>query len=83
MTVNPERRDFVRRAAFVQSVVTHVIQSPASRFTVETVRQVLNVSPEIAHRLLCRLSSAGLLQQQRDGVWVRVTPSKLFRSDFI
>jgi hypothetical protein len=75
MTEEPERRDPVRRAAFVQSVVTHIIQGPLSEFTVETLQHLLNTSPEIADRILHRLSSVGLLQEKRHGVWVRVTPT--------
>jgi hypothetical protein len=75
MTEKPERRDPVRRAAFVQSVVTHIIQGPLSEFTVETLQHLLNTSPEIADRILHRLSSVGLLQEKRHGVWVRVTPT--------
>ena len=80
MTEKPERRDPVRRAVFVQSVVTHVIQSPVTEFDVETLQQLLNISPEIVHRILRRLSSAGLLQEQRRGVWVKVTPTKALHS---
>ena len=65
MTEKPERRDPVRRAAFVQSVVTNVIQGPTSEFTVETLQQLLNASPEVADRILHRLSSAGLLQESQ------------------
>lgn len=72
LMVNPNRRDPARRAAFVQSVVTHVVQSPIAQFTVETVQNVLDVSPDIAHRILHRLSSAGLLQETRGGVWMKV-----------
>ena len=75
---NPDRRDPIRRATFVQSVVTQIVQSPMAQFTVETVQQILDVSPDVADRILRRLASAGLLQERRGGVWVRSIPTPHF-----
>jgi Fic family protein len=71
--MNQDRRDPIRRATFVQSVVTRLIQSPMAQFTVETVEQILDASPDTAHRMLDRLTSAGVLQELRGGLWVRTT----------
>jgi hypothetical protein len=72
---HPERRDPVRRALFVQAVVTDIVQSRSVQFTVETVQSTLHVNPDIALRMLQRLASAGLLKEVRPGVWFRVVPS--------
>jgi hypothetical protein len=72
--MNPDRRDPVRRAAFVAAIVSDIVQSPMTQFTVETVQDVLEVSSDIADRVLHRLSDAGLVQETRGGVWVRMIP---------
>jgi DNA-binding IscR family transcriptional regulator len=54
--------------------VTDVIQSPLMEITVETMQQVLGVPPEIANRILNRLSDAGLLRETQRGFWLKVTP---------
>jgi predicted transcriptional regulator of viral defense system len=75
--LNPERRDSVRRAAFVERIVSRVVQGPATYFTVEAMQDVLEVSPDIAWRVLRRLSEAGVLRETFRGVWVKVMPAHL------
>jgi hypothetical protein len=81
--MQPDRRDPVKRAAFVHSIVSEVVQSPLMEFTVPTVQQVLNVTPEIADRILHRLADAGLFQQRRGGTWVRVIPRRPFTAQLL
>ena len=71
---HPERRDPIRRAAFVEAIVSRVVQGPPTYFTVEAMQDVLEVSPDIAWRVLRRLSEAGVLRETFRGVWVKVMP---------
>jgi hypothetical protein len=67
-----ERRDPVGRAAFVRAVLTDLVYDPRREFTTEAVQDLLRVTPEIATRILQRLRDAGLFQEVRRGMWVRV-----------
>ena len=69
-----ERRDTVRRAAFVEAIVSRVVQGPATYLTVEATQEVLGVAPDTAERVLRRLSDAGVLRETFRGVWVKVMP---------
>jgi hypothetical protein len=76
-----ERRDPVRRAAFVKVVVRSLVQSATAEFTIEEVQRRLSVSPEIAARVLSRLVSAGVLEQTRRDLWVKVNMSRALPDD--
>jgi hypothetical protein len=74
----PNRRDAVRRAAFIHAILTHVVHGSTVHFTIETVQHLLNVAPDTADRILQRLESVELMHQTRRGVWVRVIPAPHF-----
>ena len=70
-----DRRDPVRRAAFVRAVLEEVVQNPAPQLSTDMVQQILHVTPEIAMRVLERLAAAGVFREVRRGVWARVIPA--------
>ena len=70
-----ERRDPVRRAAFVRAVLEEVVHNPAPQLSSTTVQQLLRVSPDIASRVLERLSEAGVFRRISRDVWARVIPT--------
>jgi hypothetical protein len=76
----PERRDPIRRAAFVQTIVTELVQSPTVQFTIPEVERLLDTTPEIAQRVLLRLAAAGVVQQSGRAAWIKVTPQPQFSS---
>jgi hypothetical protein len=67
-----ERRERGRRAEVVRSVVTHVVQNPHGRVTLEGLQTSLHIPPAAASRIVERLVSAGLLREVRRGIWERV-----------
>lgn len=67
-----ERRDSVRRAEFVKSVLRSLVHTATAEFTVEDVQQRLNTSTDTAQRILSRLVSAGVFRQVRRDLWVKV-----------
>jgi DNA-binding IscR family transcriptional regulator len=67
-----ERRERGRRAEVVRSVVTHVVQNPEGRVTVESLQNSLQIPPAAATRIVERLVSAGLVREVNRGVWERV-----------
>jgi hypothetical protein len=66
-----ERRNIRRRAAQVQRLITSVIDTPRVTFTVETLRDWLDVPTDAAQRILAKLAASGLMRQVQTGVWVR------------
>jgi DNA-binding IscR family transcriptional regulator len=67
-----ERRERGRRAEVVRSVVTHVVQNPHGRVTLQGLEDSLHIPPAAASRIVERLVSAGLVREVRRGVWERV-----------
>ena len=66
-----ERRDIDRRAELVRSVVAEIVQNPGVQITRDTVAGWLQVSPDVADRILDRLVEAGLVREILPGVWMR------------
>jgi uncharacterized membrane protein len=67
-----ERRERGRRAEVVRSIVTHVVQNPGGRVTLEGLQNSLDIPPAAATRIVERLVSAGVVREVRRGVWERV-----------
>jgi len=67
-----ERRHTERRAAVVQAVVDHVLQSRQSSITLDWLREFLNVPHDAARRIVRSLVSAGLVKEVSHGVWRRI-----------
>lgn len=69
-----DRRDTVRRAEVVRSVLEEVVHNSVPFITIETITKSLHVSTDAATRIIERLVSAGLLVEAREGIWIRVSP---------
>lgn len=69
-----DRRDTVRRAEVVRTVLEEIVHNSVPFITIDTITKSLHVSTEAATRIIQRLVSAGILVEARDGIWIRVTP---------
>jgi len=72
--VQADRRDTVRRAEVVRTVLEEIVHNSVPFITIDTITKSLHVSTEAATRIIQRLVSAGILVEARDGIWIRVTP---------
>lgn len=68
-----ERRDIARRAELVRWVVSEIVQNPGIQITTAMLAQWLQVSSDVAQRILDRLVEAGLLSESHSGVWTRTS----------
>ena len=66
-----DRRDTLRRAELVRSVVAGVVRNPYAVVTRESLQNWLHIPRAVADRILNRLVSSGLLREIDDGVWAR------------
>jgi hypothetical protein len=73
-TAERDRRDTVRRARVVRSVLEEVVHNAVPFITIQTIQDALDVSPEAAMRIVERLVSAGLLIETQAGTWIKVSP---------
>ncbi|HKE85844.1 MAG TPA: HTH domain-containing protein [Vicinamibacterales bacterium] len=69
-----DRRDTVRRAEVVRTVLEEIVHNSVPFITIDTITKSLHVSTDAATRIIQRLVSAGILVEARDGIWIRVTP---------
>ena len=69
-----DRRDTVRRAEVVRTVLEEIVHNSVPFITIETITKSLHVSTEAATRIIERLVSAGILIETRTGIWIRVSP---------
>jgi DNA-binding Lrp family transcriptional regulator len=69
-----DRRDTVRRAEVVRSVIEEIVHNGVPVLTIRDIEDALQVSSEAAGRIVERLVSAGLLVEAREGTWVKVSP---------
>ncbi|HEY1302426.1 MAG TPA: hypothetical protein VGF24_02685 [Vicinamibacterales bacterium] len=69
-----DRRDTVRRAEVVRTVLEQIVHNSVPFITIETVTKSLHISTEAATRIIQRLVSAGILVEARDGIWIRISP---------
>lgn len=69
-----DRRDTVRRAEVVRTVLEQIVHNSVPFITIETVTKSLHISTEAATRIVQRLVSAGILVEARDGIWIRISP---------
>jgi predicted transcriptional regulator len=72
--VEADRRDTVRRAEVVRTVLEQIVHNSVPFITIETVTKSLHISTEAATRIIQRLVSAGILVEARDGIWIRISP---------
>lgn len=69
-----DRRDTVRRAQVVRTVLEEIVHNSVPFITIETITKSLHISTEAATRIIQRLVSAGILVEARDGIWIRIAP---------
>ena len=69
-----DRRDTVRRAEVVRTVLEEIVHNSVPFITIETITKSLHISTEAATRIIQRLVSAGILVEARDGIWIRISP---------
>jgi len=72
--VEADRRDTVRRAQVVRTVLEEIVHNSVPFITIETITKSLHISTEAATRIIQRLVSAGILVEARDGIWIRIAP---------
>jgi len=72
--VEADRRDTVRRAEVIRTVLEEIVHNSVPFITIETITKSLHVSTEAATRIIERLVSAGILIETRTGIWIRVSP---------
>ena len=62
------RRDIMRRAELVRTVVEIIVRGKAPVVTVDGLAEALDVPPQAAARIIERLVNAGVLVQTKHGV---------------
>jgi hypothetical protein len=67
-----DRRDTLRRAELVRSIVAGVVRNPYAVVTRESLQNWLQIPCTVADRIIGRLVSSGILTEIRHGVWARV-----------
>ena len=70
--MHTDRRIQGKRASIVRRIVDEVIHKRAAVVTVEALRDLLDIPPEAAARIIDALVRAGLLAEIRAGVWMNV-----------
>jgi DNA-binding transcriptional regulator YhcF (GntR family) len=69
----PDRRNTIRRAKVVRSVLKQIVHNGVPVLTIRDIESSLHVSPDAAARIVENLVSAGLLVEAREGTWVKVS----------
>lgn len=66
-----ERRDTTRRAELVRWIAREIVQNPGIQITTELIAQWMHIPSAAADRIVRHLVDAGLLKEERTGVWTR------------
>jgi hypothetical protein len=64
-----DRRDPLRRRQVISFVVDHLVQSVDQTVTIDSLRDLLKIPEDGAHRIIGNLVRAGILQERSAGVW--------------